>query len=136
MLINYTLQEKILMMSAWKGMSMKYFPARELLNQANAIELQKATGQMFNHTEMGTIPMMPQLPAVPANNGPIKVTLENGNVVEGTLYTDKPEDHVTSLRSEIADLRKEVHSRNAAIDKLVEFVNPLTQRVAKLEKSS
>jgi len=134
-----TIAEKILMCAMWKGMGQRYFPANQLLNQAQTVEMQKATGQLYNFTEMGALPMgqmMPQLPAVPANNGPIKVTLENGNVVEGTLYTDKPEDHVTSLRAEIADLRKEVHSRNAAIDKLVEFVNPISKRVAKLEKSN
>ena len=132
MLINYTLQEKILMMSAWKGMSMKYFPARELLNQANAIELQKATGQMFNHTEMGTFPMMPQLPTLPANDGPIKVQLADGSVVEGTLHTEKPNDGLAALTAEIRGLRDEVKQQtrfttqqHARIRKLEAAISPV-----------
>ena len=98
------------MMSAWKGMGMKYFPARELLTQANAIEQQKATGQLFSFTEMGAIPMgqMPQLPTTPANNGPIKVQLADGTVVEGTLHTEKPEDKLSTLTDAIYALKDEV----------------------------
>tara|TARA_Y100000310_G_C20282179_1_gene623125 strand:+ start:166 stop:576 length:411 start_codon:yes stop_codon:yes gene_type:complete len=134
-----TLQEKIVAMAMWKGMSQRYFPTNQLLNQANAVELQKMGSQMFNFTEMGALPMgqMPQLPAVPANNGPIKVQLEDGTVVQGTLHTEKPEDKLSiltdavyALKDEVAKLRGYSTNQNRRIRELEAIPQP-AEKVAK-----
>lgn len=110
-----TLQEKIVSMAMWKGMSQRYFPANQLLNQANAVELQKMGTQMFNFTEMGAMPMggfnvqhASGHPYPAPNDGPIKVQLADGSVVEGTLHTEKPEDKLSTLTDAIYALKDEV----------------------------
>tara|TARA_R100001244_G_C5112091_1_gene121394 strand:+ start:57 stop:440 length:384 start_codon:yes stop_codon:yes gene_type:complete len=117
------------MCAMWKGMGQRYFPANQLLNQAQTVEIQKATGQLYNFTEMGALPMgqmLPQLPAVPDNNGPIKVQLEDGTVVQGTLHTEKPESDLSVLTAEIRGLRDEVKQQNR-------FSSQQHQRIRKLE---
>ena len=135
-----TIAEKILMCAMWKGMGQRYFPANQLLNQAQTVEIQKATGQLYNFTEMGALPMgqmMPQLPAVPANNGPIKVQLEDGTVVQGTLHTEKPEDKLSiltdavyALKDEVTKLRGYSTNQNRRIRELEAIPQP-AEKVAK-----
>ena len=106
-MFDTSLQSKIVAAAMFHGLGQRRFPMFNLLNAANGVSMQQATGQMFNISEWGAVPVPQpgQQPVQPVES-----------------------QELTTLTSEVKALRNE-------IDKLVSHSKRQHARISDVEKA-